>query len=309
MYPPEMLSTAGRQHGVIAVSQLRSLGLSARQVRRLRTSGHWKPLSSQVLRRRGTPLTAASRVSAAVLDVGEGAVLTHASAAAWWGHRGSRLERPVHVSTVRSTRRRSELARIHEVRELPPAWATVLNGVAVARPELVALQLFGQHRPDRAERIVDSMWSQRLLSGRSLGALLDDLGRSGRNGTAGLRAYHDARGEHYVPPDSGLESRVAQILRGAGVAARRQVDLGGDCWSGRVDFLLDGAPVVIEVQSALHHSALSDRSDDAARIGRLEGDGFIVVEVTDTEVWTHPALVVSKVRAAEAESRASVLLE
>ncbi len=141
---------------------------------------------------------------------------------------------PIHVVTTRTTSRRSQLARVHRVRELDPRWVTDLNGVLVARPELAALQLFASYRYERAERMVESMWAQRLISGCSIGLLVGDLGRRGRNGTAGLRRFYEQRGNDYRPPDSGLESRVQQILRAAGIEVRRQVDLGGEGhWTGR----------------------------------------------------------------------------
>ena len=92
---------------------------------------------------------------------------------------------------------------------------------------------------------------------------------------------------------------MADILRSAGITVRRQVDLGTDgVWSGRVDFLVEGQPIVIEVQSERHHAALSDRRADAARRAGLEAAGFVWVEVWDHEVWATPAVVVARVRAA-----------
>ena len=134
------------------------------------------------------------------------------------------------------------------------------------------------------------------LLGTSIGLFLEETGRRGRNGTAALRRFHDARGGDYRPPESGLESRVHRILADAGINVRRQVDSGGEHWSGRVDFRHATLPVVIEVQSAIHHSSLTDRAADERRIGRLRRDGFDVVEVTDHEVWTEPREVVAKVR-------------
>ncbi len=300
----EVVSLAAAQHGVVAIRQLRGLGLTDSQVARLEAHHGWERLSSAVLRRTGSPRTAAQRVVAAVLDVGADAALSHASAAAWWGHRGSRLEHPIHVVTTRTSSRRSELARVHRVRLLDQRWVTDRGGVAVVRPELVALQLFAQHRYERAERIVESMWSQGMLSGHSIGALLEDLGRRGRDGTAGLRRYHLMRGDQYRPPDSGLESRVQQILDGVGIQVRRQVDLGGERhWSGRVDFRHVELPLVIEVQSELHHTSRVDRAADLERIRSLAADGFEVVEVTDAVVWTDPAELVRSVRRAMGRAR------
>ena len=123
----------------------------------------------------------------------------------------------------------------------------------------------------------------RLLSGPSLGAMLCDFGARGRNGIASVRRYLDDRGPGYVPAATGIESRTMQILRQVGIVVERQVDLGGEeSWTGRVDFLVVGLPIIVEVQSELHHAALVDRVADDARRARLEADGFIVVELWDT---------------------------
>lgn len=293
---------AARQHGALATHQLVRLGWPAWRIDDLCRHHGWVRVTTQVLRVDGAPETRAQRVACAVLDSGVSAHLSHESAAAWWGHRGSRLEGPVHVVTTRATTRRSALARVHRVRRLDQRWLTDIDGVRVARPELVALHLFASFRYERAERIVESMWSQRLLSGTSLTNLLADLGKRGRNGTAGLRRYVKDRGGDYEPPDSGLESRVQQVLGEAGIRVRRQVNVGGlRHWSARVDFIAapagpGGVPVVLEVQSELHHSSLRDREADRQRIERLERLGFRVVEVTDEMVWTDPGSVVRAVR-------------
>lgn len=268
-----------------------------------------------MVRRRGSPRTEAQRLTAAVLDAGTGAALSYTTAARWWGLRGC-PSRPVHVVRTRSSRRRSELAVVHRVRSLPAAWTTVLDGVPICRPELVALQLFAVHRSDRASRLTDSLWAMRLLSGPSLQRFLDEHGASGRNGTAGLRAYLADRGRDYVPPASGLESRANEIFAEAGLYLRRQVDSGSDtAWTGRVDFRHVVLPVIVEIQSERFHSALCDREADRVRIARLDAAGYEVVEVTDVEVWTRPRVAVERVAAAvrraevrQAESRRTLPL-
>lgn len=289
---------AERHHGVVSRSLLRAEGLTRQAVHDLWRSPQWEPVTQEVARRRGTPRTDGQRLALAVLDAGSAAWLSHLTAARWWGLRGCPLV-PVHVVRVASSTRPPRLARLHRVRRLPAQWVTELDGVPVVRPELCALQLFACCRPARAERLVDRLWSDRLLSGRSLRAFLSEMGRSGRNGTAGLRAYLRARPTDYVPPASGLESRVMEILATAGIDARRQVDLGdGEAWTGRVDFLVVGHPLVIEVQSERHHRALCDERADRKRHDALRRAGFTVVEVTDVEVWTLPGVVVQRVRAA-----------
>ena len=192
----------------------------------------------------------------------------------------------------------SPRTRYRQIRRLPSTWVTELDGVPVVRPELLSLQLFAATSPMRAARLVDSLWAMRLLSGPSIGRLLDDMGAMGRNGTAGLREYLAARGPGYIPPASRLEARAWEILAEVGIDVRRQVDLGSEtAWTGRVDGLVVGTKVVVEVQSWRYHAALVDQEADTVRIERLEAAGFTVVEVTDDDVWSQPRELVRKVQA------------
>ena len=298
VYDELAIDLAERRHGVVAAWDLLQHGVSRDHLRRLSESRHWERATPHVLRRVGAPRSAAQHLAVAVLDAGSGAYLSHVPACGWWGVGGCAMH-PVHGVTTSRSRRRPALATVHRVRRLPDSWTTELSGIPIVRPELCALQLFAVCRYEVAERRTEALWSNRLLSGASLRRFVADMGRSGRNGTAGVRRYLDERPDNYTPPATGLESRVGQILKGAGIAVRRQVDTGSaDAWTGRVDFLVMGAPVVIEVQSEKYHRALIDRRADAERRGRLEAAGFVWVEVWDTEVWTAPHTVIDKVRAA-----------
>ncbi|MGB3410020.1 MAG: hypothetical protein WBA45_02385 [Microthrixaceae bacterium] len=181
---------------------------------------------------------------------------------------------------------------------MPERWTTVLDGIPIARPEFVALHLFATCHFEQAERWVERLWSLRLLDSRSLFSFLAELGRSGRNGTAPLRRYLDDRGHDYVPPASNVEARTLQILQAAGIDMRCQVDIGGESWTGRVDFYDDNRRVVLEVQSEMYHTALVDRIADRDRLDKLRSNGVIVVEATDTEVFHRPWEVVQRVKVA-----------
>jgi very-short-patch-repair endonuclease len=285
---PITTTLAESQHGVVARRQLRDAGLSPGAIRALERSPHWAVVTSEVFRRVGAPRSPEQLVTVAVLDAGPGAVLTDLSGAAWWGLTGCSLE-PVHALRCGAPSRRvSELAVVTRVRRLPSRWTTELRGVPVVRPELLALRLFAVCREERAERLVERMWSMRLLSGGSIAIFLDDLGERGRNGTRGLRDYLAARGPGYTPPASGLEARAMQLFRDVGVDLRRQVDSGGELWVGRVDFRHPTLPLIVEIQSEAYHSALLDREADRRRREALEAAGFVVLELTDEQVWSRP---------------------
>jgi very-short-patch-repair endonuclease len=111
-----------------------------------------------------------------------------------------------------------------------------------------------------------------------------------------------------VPPASGLEARVIEILARAGLPPmRRQVDTGDEVrWIGRVDLRDEHLPLVLEIQSERFHTSLLDRQLDRERIGRLRHGGLTVVEILDDEVWHNPDRVVAKVRAGRADALESL---
>ena len=304
-----LLELAEQQHGLITRRQASELGSTRQAISQRLSTDKWEVVTDAVVRRRGSPDTSAQRAMAAVLDGGPGAVLSHLSAASWWGLEGCSLT-PHHVTRVSRSTRYSELAEVHVVRLLPAQWVTELDRVPIVRPELLALQLFAVCREERAERLVETLWSKRLLSGRSISDFLRQLGRRGRNGTAGLRRYLEIRGDDYVPPTTGLESRTMQLLGEVGIELRRQVDSGGSEWTGRVDFRHPLVPLIVEVQSERHHSALVDRLADRRRLAALRSAGFVVVEVSDTQVWSRPWEVIEAVRRGflEAQAKRPVLL-
>ena len=155
-------------------------------------------------------------------------------------------------------------------------------------------QLAGELTLERAGRTLDKFAARRLLTGRSCGACLEDLQQRGRDGTVNYRYIIKVRGDDYVAPASGLESRFKELGEEVGLKFRRQVNLGGEHWDARVDFYEDRAKAVFEVQSDLYHWALSDREADAIRRAKLEHDGFAVYEVWEADVWTRPGDVVRK---------------
>ncbi len=302
-----LLALAEAQEGLVCRVDARTAGLSREALRHLVRIGEFERAGPRVLRRTGSPATTKQRLLLAVLDAGPGGFLSHGAGAAWWGLPGFDL-RHLDVTRARGvTGTRATFARLHQVVYLRPDHVTDLDGVPIVRPERCFIEICATARPGRAARMLDNAWSRGLLSGPSAQRVLDELAASGRNGIRLARRLLKERPADYVPPASGLEARFAQILREAAVPPmRRQVDLGAERWTGRVDFVGTDLPLVVECQSERYHSSLSDRAADARRRAQLEADGFVVVEVWDIEVWHRPNDVVRRVLAARSVARATV---
>jgi very-short-patch-repair endonuclease len=288
------------QFGLVSRRQLREAGVGDQKVTRRIRTGKLDVVSSRVLAIPGAPDSVERGLMAPLLQVGAGSMISHTTAAAWWGIAGFRLQK-VHVSIERNRHWEEEMGfvTVHHATKIPDWCRKTLRGIPVVAPGLVVYQLAGSIHPDRVARALDNAWSLRLLDGSVLDRLLDEFGRSGRNGTKLMRKLRVVREGDWTPPASNLEHRFDDLMNKNGIRSfRRQVDVGANSWSGRVDFLDRECPLVIEILSERYHTALLDVEADAARRYRHEQMGLTVLEIWDREIFYSPALVVARVRAA-----------
>jgi very-short-patch-repair endonuclease len=161
-------------------------------------------------------------------------------------------------------------------------------------------------QPWRAAKALDRGWARDLLSYRSSMTMLDELAERGRRGITLMRQLLAERGPDYRPNDTNLEDRFQQLAREAGLYdLERQRNLCDREWLGRVDFVSLRRMLVIEVDSALYHDALIDKTADEARRAALTAAGYQVESFTDTEVWFDPPGTVGRLRAIASGSRSS----
>lgn len=286
---------AEEQHGVVSRVQCRQLATSMEQPF---NRGDWEPLSPRVIRLVGAPRTPHTEIIAAVFDAGTGAVASHRTAAVLWALPGFELDRPEVTRPYGSDKYRPTLGRLHGTRSLPPHHVTTVDGIPVTTLARTLFDLAAVLHPARTERAVDSAVATSPALLPVLHRMLPELAERGRTGIRLMRALLADRPVGYVAPASGLEARLIHVLDEAGIATRRQVDLGGDGWIGRVDLLVVGTNLVIEADSARFHTSRLDRERDARRDADLRDAGHEVLRITEEDVWHRPADVVRRVRAA-----------
>ncbi len=283
---------ASRQHGVVNRKQLAEVDLSESAIRHRVSEGTLIPMSPAVLRLRGSTRTEMQRASAGILDAPGTAYLSHRSASAFWRLPGFSISPPIQVVIPwHGTKERTRLATVHYHRGLPPDHLLETGGIKVVSPALAIFLLAGTEHPGRTERALDNGLAMRLFSNNSMHLLLGQLAARGRNGIRLMRALMAERPPGYVPPQSGLEARVERLAREVGVELRRQVDVGGQEWIGRVDFEVVGTADVIEVLSERFHSAFLDRQADTKRFELLERSGRRVLTLWDADVWGNAEVV------------------
>jgi very-short-patch-repair endonuclease len=256
----------------------------------------------RVLRVGGAPKTAHQQLVVAVLDAGSAAVASHRAAAWLWRLPGF----PFVVETTRLRDSASRgLGRIHEPRLLLPHHVTVYEAIPVTSLGRTIFDLAAVIHPDRLARVVDYVITRSPAMGGVLHDMLPELAKRGRTGITVMRQVLADRPRGLPVPATGLERRFEEILRNAGERVpRRQVDVGGDTWIGRVDYRDEDFPILFEIDSRTFHTGLLDAEADRQRDEALYAAGwFEVVRITEDEIWRRPWVVVEKVRAARARAR------
>ena len=125
---------AARQHGVVTAAQLRMAGFDESAVHRAVKAGRLHRLHRGVYAVGHRSLSWRGRWLAAVLAAGEGAVLSHSSAAALWEYLRP-IPGPVHVTVPAALRRKPRPGlQIHRSRTLTAREVTRRHGIAVTSP-------------------------------------------------------------------------------------------------------------------------------------------------------------------------------
>lgn len=274
-----LAAVAEAQHGLLARWQVVGSGARRATVDKWLDGGELVPAAVDVYRVAGAPRTWEQRVMAVVLSAGPGAAASHRSAAALLGIPGVAKE-IVEVSTHRALRNRE--ASVHSSRVLPAEHLTVVNGIPTTRVARTVFDLASVLHPMRVERAVDSLLASGALDLDSLRAVVRDIGKRGRTGTALMRRVLDAR-EPAGPgvPASELEARFVALMRQCGLPVPAcQLDLGdGRSWIGRVDAAYPKFRLVVELDGRCWHDAKLDLEADQRRDQRLCAAGWRVIRL------------------------------
>ena len=288
----QLARLARAQHGIVSLAQARAAGLSADTVGRRLATGAWRPAGVRVFQVAEHEETAASRTMAAMLSIGDGAVLVGRSGAWWWDLH----DRPPALVEV-------AVGRAHQVRPR--------DGVDLSRRDIDAADRTRHRRlavTTRACSVLDAAVRLGLHDGARLvdrallrrRVRLDDLravhhrgvGRHGARvaGTLLALASGGARSE--------AERRAHRLLRDAGLrgwTANTEIVLPG---YGRAvaDLVFDEAKVIVEVDGWAYHRDLRAFLVDGPRQSALAAEGWVVLRTHWHELVGEPEGFVSRLR-------------
>lgn len=220
---------------------------------------------------------------AAVLACGDGAVLSHSSAAALW-RIGSEQRTVIELSLPSHSRRRRPALRIHRRPSLEERDITAEFGIPVTTPiqTLIDMAL----RLDRAgiERMINEADKYNLADPPGIRRALDQ--RVGEPGVAALRRILDRRTFRLTKEE--LERRFLPLAAKAGLP----VPLTGQWVNGfEVDFYWPDLGLVVETDGLRYHRTPAEQARDRLRDQAHTAAGLTQLRFTHEQVRYEPEYV------------------
>jgi very-short-patch-repair endonuclease len=273
---------ARRQHGVVARAQLSALGLSRREIER-RVARHWLHRVHRGVYAVGhLALTRNGRFMAAVLACGEGAALSHFSAAVLWAILDDRGQ-SIHVTAER--RRRVKGLMVHEG---PLEGERVgRHGIVVTTPARTIVDLADVVTRRRTlERAIDEADYLRL-------AWTDAAPRRGRKGSgllASVLAVHEPGTTRTL---SEFEERFLAFCDPHGF---RRPEVNCSIEGYLCDFAWREERIVVETDGGQAHGTRRAKERDPVRDVDLQLAGWRVMRVTWMRLLREPDAVAGQLR-------------
>ncbi|MGH2965414.1 MAG: type IV toxin-antitoxin system AbiEi family antitoxin domain-containing protein [Solirubrobacterales bacterium] len=276
----QVLELAGRQHGVVARSQLLRLGVTPQGIKRRLESGRLHRVLRGVYAVGRPRISRHGRWMAAVLRCGTDAVLSHRSAAALWGL-AAEPPRMVDVSVSARIRRRSPGIAAHRRRSLTADDVTTHRGIPVTTPICTLIDIATGLTPSQLEAAINEADKRDLTDPEQLRAHLAP-GPS-RPGVRALREILDPG--TFVLSDSELERRFRPIAQEVGLSLPRT---GQHVNGFKVDFYWPGLGLVVETDGLRYHRTPAQQGRDRLRDQAHTAAGLTCLRFTYAQVRFEP---------------------
>jgi predicted transcriptional regulator of viral defense system len=288
---------AERQHGVVARHQLVALGLSEREITARTAAGNLHPLFRGTFAVGHRIVGRTGRMLAAVIACGDGAVLSHGSAAELQGL-WDKQPIPVDVIPPRRAGRGIPDIRWHNVLRPTPDEIEIREGIPCTTVARTIVDMAGRTSFVGLGRLVERAAFQRRLDVREVDRV---LARGRRRGAANLRAIVDLwRTDDELKPRlrSPLEAFLLPALIAAGVPrpecnVKLRVDGGRPL---EVDLLWRDERLAIEADGEETHGTRAAFQEDRRRDQRLLAAGYHVARITWRQAEDESSAVAARVK-------------
>lgn len=288
---------AERQHGVVSRQQLLRLGLTEREIAVRTAHGALHHLFRGTFAVGHRSIGRHGRMLAAVLASGDGAVLSHGSAAELldlWDRRTS----PIDVIAPSQSGRKIREIRWHNVRRPMPDEVEGRDGIPCTTVSRTLTDMAGRISRASLRRLVEQAAVLRQLDVREVDRV---LARGRRRGAPNLRAVLDVwrSDDERVPIlRSPLEAKLLPVLLESGVPrpecnAKLRIDGGRPV---EIDMLWRDQRLAIESDGEATHGTRGAFQADRRRGQRLVAAGYRVAAVTWRQAEDEPEAVVARIK-------------
>lgn len=291
-----LAALASRQHGVVALGQLKALGLTASGVRDRVRSGRLHRLHRGVYAVGHRNVSPRGRWLAAVLACGPGAALSHRSAAALRGLRPTGAAKIDVTAPRRSGRRRAGIT-VHAGGTLARRDVTTIDGIPCTSTARTLLDLADVVDRQALTRACEQAEILRSFNRRELVALLE---RSpGRQGAPVLQAIVERHAPEPTRTRQELERCFLELCERGGV---QRPSVNAHVEGLEVDFSWAAHRVIAETDGFAVHGTRSAFERDRHRDQRLLLAGWRIARFTWRQVTESPEEVAQTLRRLTADS-------
>jgi very-short-patch-repair endonuclease/predicted transcriptional regulator of viral defense system len=278
---------AGRQDNVISREQLLAIGVGRGVIARQLERGRWQRLHRNVYLIGPAPPTLRARARAATMTCGEGAVVSHRTAAALYGLMPPRGD--VHVTVPGRNPGNRQGVQIHRVTTLSFDEIVVRDGLTLTSPARTICDVAGTEPLTEAERALSEARVQRLVTTRALERVIERTPTL--KGSSVIRSLLRASEESGYTR-SEAERRLRRLAQAAGIDQPLvNVPLLGFV----VDFLWPDQRLVVEVDGYQFHGHRQRFESDRRRDQQLVAAGYGVIRVTWIQLRDEPIAVITSI--------------
>jgi hypothetical protein len=282
-----------RQRGLVTHAQLTSLGVGQRTIERWLASGRLRTIHREVYVFGPQPLTKRGKWLAAVLAMGPGAFLSHASAAALWGLAGDRPRVDVNATRGRQVRPgRGSGIKVHRCKVAPDE-VTGRDGIPVSTVARTLFDLAERSPPHELKSAWDEASRLRLLRVPEVAAVYE-RGYGRRRARSRIRPFLAAEQRHVEDMASPLEDRFAAFVVAHHLPPpHTNVLVGKD----EVDALWPDARLIVELDSWEFHAHRAAFEKDRDRDTDHLLAGYRTIRVTHRRLSDEPERLAAQIRA------------
>ena len=284
------------QHGAFALHQARAAGIDSSKLTREIHAGRIRRGLPGVYLMTVSPWTRFQRAHEVLLWAGDGAALSHTTAAWLLGLDVDRTAR-VHVTCPRNLRSHHPGVEVHRGPRLLGCDISTTQSLRITTMPRTVIDLSGTLSEEPLDIALDSA-IRKGMSRRTFLDRFEEMAIRRRPGTAILRRLIEEREAEQGLPGSAFERQLLRALRGGGLPLPVCQYAVSDGMTAYIDFAYPEFGIAIEADGYRWHDGRVAYERDRARNSELASRGWRVLQITWLQLKYRSNEVIRRIRRA-----------